>query len=233
MDYKNLSQRLHRVGELVPKDGILADIGSDHAYLPAYLIRNKQIKSAIAGEVVEGPFLSAKNLVAELDLKAYIDVRKGDGLEVLSPSDQVSVITICGMGGALIRDILARGAKGNHLTGKEMLILQPNIGERSLRIWLVEHDYQIINEDIIRENDKTYEIIVAIKSDQKVILTEKELLFGPKLVNQKSEIFLNKWQHELKQYDNILTQLQKSTKDVAPKIKEIQEKIKLIEEVLA
>lgn len=232
MDYKNLSKRLNRVGELVPDQAVLADIGSDHAYLPAYLVLNKQIKSAIAGEVVEGPFLSAKNLVAELDLNDCIEVRKGDGLAVLSPDDQVDTITICGMGGSLIKDILDRGFKGKNLTGKETLILQPNIGESTLRTWLMIHNYRITTEDIIRENEKTYEIIVAEKSNIGQTLTNKELLFGPVLLEMKNEIFVNKWEHELKQFRNILAQLEKSTKNVDEKISTVQEKIKYIEEVL-
>ncbi len=167
MDYKHLSKRLHRAGEFVPEGSKLADIGSDHAYLPAYLVMNKKIISAIAGEVVEGPYQSAKNLVAELNLSSVIDVRKGDGLAVVDPKDDVTAVSICGMGGALIRDILDRGVKGNHLTGKETLILQPNIGEPTLRTWLVNHSYHIIQEDIIRENEKTYEIIVAEKVSEK------------------------------------------------------------------
>ncbi|MEG2708380.1 MAG: tRNA (adenine(22)-N(1))-methyltransferase TrmK [Vagococcus sp.] len=233
MDYKNLSKRLHRAGEFVPKGAILADIGSDHAYLPAYLVMNKQISSAIAGEVVDGPYLSAKNLVAELNLSSMIDVRKGDGLAVLTPLDEVSAISICGMGGALIRDILDRGFHGGNLTGKETLILQPNIGEPTLRTWLVNHAYEIVKEDIIRENEKTYEIIVAEKREQIVPLSEKELLFGPKLLEQQGSVFLNKWEHEYHQFENILKQLEKSNKDVAKKIAEVETKIQLVKEVLA
>ncbi|MFW8051877.1 tRNA (adenine(22)-N(1))-methyltransferase [Vagococcus fluvialis] len=233
MDYKHLSKRLHRAGEFVPEGSKLADIGSDHAYLPAYLVMNKKIISAIAGEVVEGPYQSAKNLVAELNLSSVIDVRKGDGLAVVDPKDDVTAVSICGMGGALIRDILDRGLKGNHLTGKETLILQPNIGEPTLRTWLVNHSYHIIQEDIIRENEKTYEIIVAEKVSEKVALSEKELLFGPLLLKQQGDVFLDKWQHELKQFHNILTQLEKSTKDVSDKIAEVEQKIEFVKEVLA
>ncbi|MBO0419055.1 tRNA (adenine-N(1))-methyltransferase [Vagococcus fluvialis] len=232
MDYKHLSERLHRAGEFVPEGAILADIGSDHAYLPAYLIMNNKISSAIAGEVVDGPYLSAKNLVAELNLVDKIDVRKGDGLAVVSPEDNVTAISICGMGGSLIRDILHRGLLGNHLTGKETLVLQPNIGEPTLRTWLVNNHYEIIKEDIIRENEKTYEIIVAKKIESLMLLSEKELLFGPHLLKQQGPIFTNKWQHELKQFENILTQLEKSTKNVSEKIEEIQTKINLVKEVL-
>ena len=232
MDYKQLSKRLHRAGEFVPEGAILADIGSDHAYLPAYLIMNDKISSAIAGEVVEGPYQSAKNLVAELNLTQKIDVRKGDGLAVVSPEDNVTAISICGMGGSLIRDILHRGLLGKHLTGKETLILQANIGEPTLRTWLMNNNYEIVQEDIIFENEKTYEIIVAKKVTTKINLSEKELLFGPLLLQQKGEVFIAKWQQELKQFENILSQLKKSTKNVTERLEEVQTKIDFVNEVL-
>lgn len=232
MDYTHLSKRLHRVGELVPLDAKMADIGSDHAYLPANLVLNKKIKTAIAGEVVEGPYQSAKNLIAELNLTSVIEVRKGDGLDVIKPLDQITAITICGMGGALIRDILDRGFKNNRLTGNEVLILQPNVGEKTLRTWLNKHSYIIESEDLIRENEKNYEIIVARKTGTGERLTELELMFGPKLLQEKSDVFIQKWHHELKQFNNILIQLEKSTKDVSKKIDEVKEKIHLIQEVI-
>ncbi|MDT2847548.1 tRNA (adenine(22)-N(1))-methyltransferase TrmK [Vagococcus carniphilus] len=232
MDYTHLSKRLHRVGEFVPEGSILADIGSDHAYLPAYLVLNKRIESAIAGEVVEGPFQSAKNLVAELNLTSSIQVRKGDGLDVLKLADEVDAISICGMGGTLIKDILDRGYKNNRLSGNEVLLLQPNVGEKTLRTWLMEHSYIIIEEDIVRENEKTYEIIIAKKAEEIETLSEKELMFGPKLLNEPNDIFKNKWCHELKQLENISKQLEKSSQDVSKNQTEINKKIALIKEVI-
>ena len=232
MDYTHLSKRLHRVGEFVPEGSILADIGSDHAYLPAYLVLNKRIESAIAGEVVEGPFQSAKNLVAELNLTSSIQVRKGDGLDVLNLADEVDAISICGMGGTLIKDILDRGYKNNRLSGNEVLLLQPNVGEKTLRTWLMEYSYIIIEEDIVRENEKTYEIIIAKKAEKIETLSEKELMFGPKLLNERNDIFKNKWCHELKQLENISKQLEKSSQDVSKNQTEINKKIALIKEVI-
>ncbi len=232
MDYTSLSKRLNRVGELVPEGAVLADIGSDHAYLPAYLIINKRIKSAIAGEVVEGPFQSAKRLITELGLTSSIQVRKGDGLDVLKSSDHVDAISICGMGGSLIKDILDRGLKNNHLSGKEVLLLQPNVGEKALRTWLDKHSYKIEIEDIIYENDKTYEIIVAQKKESYDMLSETELVFGPMLLKNKSAVFISKWQDELQQLERILNQLEKSSSDVSTKLIEIKQKIALIKEVI-
>lgn len=232
MDHTKLSKRLHQAGTYIPKGAVLADIGSDHAYLPAYLYLNEKMSRGIAGEVVTGPFESAKHLVTTLGITDAIDVRLGDGLDVVSLADEVTAISICGMGGSLIRDILDRGAKGGRLSGKERLVLQPNIGEPTLRQWLVAHQYAIVAEEILEENEKRYEIIVAEKSDKPVALTPRELLFGPHLVREKSDIFKEKWQQELQQRRYVLKQIKQSDKDNRVKQAEFEEQIRMIEEVL-
>ncbi|MCQ4503552.1 tRNA (adenine(22)-N(1))-methyltransferase TrmK, partial [Vibrio parahaemolyticus] len=122
---------------------------------------------AVAGEVVKGPYESAKKQVQKNGLEKRIVVRLANGLDAIEPTDQINAITIAGMGGALIRDILEAGAKQHRLTGKERLILQPNIGEQAVRKWLQDNHYQIIAEEILEENKKIYEIIVAEKTSTK------------------------------------------------------------------
>ena len=108
MNSENLSKRLHTVASFIPKDSILADIGSDHAYLPCYAVHAGIVQKAIAGEVADGPWSSAHNQVLEEGFEQKISVRKGDGLDVLSPNE-ATCITIAGMGGTLISNILDRG----------------------------------------------------------------------------------------------------------------------------
>src|SRR5574341_1740928 len=85
MKYEKLSIRLQEVGEFVPQDAVLLDIGSDHAYLPIQLVRMGRIKSAIAGEVVQGPYDSAKSNVAAFGLSDSITVRLASGLAAFDP----------------------------------------------------------------------------------------------------------------------------------------------------
>lgn len=233
MNAKDLSNRLQKAAEFVPSAAILADIGSDHAYLPVALMLQEKISYGIAGEVVAGPYESAKRQVAKYGLEEKIAVRLADGLEAVELADQVSAITICGMGGVLIRDILQRGKAQNRLSGKERLILQPNVGERQLRQWLVAEDYQIIDEAMIEENHKTYEIIVAEKAAATPDYSAKELFFGPVLLVERSPIFIKKWQHKLSKSENILASLHQSDQDVAKKIEEVTQEIEWIKEVLA
>ncbi|MBO0453467.1 tRNA (adenine(22)-N(1))-methyltransferase [Candidatus Enterococcus murrayae] len=233
MNAKDLSLRLQKAAEFVPQDARLADIGSDHAYLPVALILQNRISYGIAGEVVEGPYKSAKKQVAKNGLENKIDVRLADGLEAVELADEVSAITICGMGGVLIRDILQRGKEKNRLSGKERLILQPNVGERQLRQWLVNEKYTITDEAIIEENNKIYEIIVADKYSEVLDYSAKELLFGPHLLIEKTPVFIEKWQHKLNKSKKILTSLHQSDQDVTEKIQEVALEIEWIKEVLA
>ncbi|MDT2760168.1 tRNA (adenine(22)-N(1))-methyltransferase [Enterococcus xiangfangensis] len=232
MNAKDLSNRLQKAAEFVPPAAILADIGSDHAYLPVALMLQEKISYGIAGEVVTGPYESAKRQVAKNGLEEKIAVRLADGLEAVELADHVSAITICGMGGVLIRDILQRGKDKNRLSGKERLILQPNVGERQLRQWLVAEGYQIVDEAMIEENHKIYEIIVAEKTKTIPDYSAEELFFGPVLLVEKSPIFIKKWQHKLSKSETILASLHQSDQDVAEKIKEVAQEIEWIKEVL-
>ena len=153
-----INKRLKLVAEYV-ENRRLADIGSDHAYLPIYLAKNNKIDYAVAGEIVEGPHkVSIKN-VQEENLVGTIDCRKAAGLDAIELSDNIEVITICGMGGKLIADILEKGKE--KLANKPNLVLQPNVGENFVREKLQELGYEITAENIIEEDGHIYEIIVA------------------------------------------------------------------------
>lgn len=232
MNQTNLSLRLEKVGDYVPDGARLADIGSDHAYLPVALMLENKISYAVAGEVVTGPFQSAEKQVAISGLTEGIQVRLADGLDAITEADKIDTITICGMGGTLIRDILERGKQHQKLKGNERLILQPNVGEATLRHWLQANHYQIIAEDILEENQKIYEIIVAEKVERPVTATEVELFFGPLLIKAQNEAFIKKWQRELKQREHVLEQLSQSSQTLTEKQEQIKTEITNIREVL-
>lgn len=231
MNSEKLSKRLSRVAQFVIKYGSkpirLADIGSDHAYLPANLALNNHIDHAIAGEVVEGPYQSAVSEVSKQGLEDIIEVRYGDGLEVVQLGDQINTVTICGMGGILIRDILQRGHQ--NLSDSHLLVLQPNMAEYQLREWLMTNNYKIIDEDIIQEGRHYYEMIVATQSDQTVNYDEEDLFFGPINLTNPPIAFLSKWQEQLVKEKYILESMSSSQTVDREKIKNQEDKIKLIE----
>lgn len=230
MDGNKLSYRLQKVAEYVPADSRLADIGSDHAYLPAYLALKGKINFGIAGEVVKGPFQNAQNEIKKENLQEIIDVRLTDGLAAVELSDEINVVTICGMGGPLICQILEEGKA--KLANHPRLVLQPNVGEKNVREWLVANNYQIIAEDILEEDKHIYEIIVAEFVDVKAELTAKELEFGPYLMKEKNEVFKHKWQKELDKIETVRVQLEKAKEKPVAKLEYLDEQVKLIEGVL-
>lgn len=213
MNANQLSKRLAAAARFVPNDARLADIGSDHAYLPVYLVKEGIIDYAIAGEVVEGPYQSAITEISEQKLTTNIEARLGDGLEVVQPEDQIDVVTICGMGGKLIAEILARGLNNQHFNQFPLLVLQPNVWEPGLRKWLLNHQYDIVAETVVAEHHKYYEIIVAKPTETPSSWTEDELLFGRFSKRTAPEDFKEKWQHVYEQYGQILSHFKETNNE--------------------
>ncbi|MDF2927081.1 MAG: tRNA ((1))-methyltransferase [Paenibacillaceae bacterium] len=156
-----LSKRLRLIAEKVEQGSRLADIGSDHALLPAFLAQQGRLASGVAGEVNPGPLAAARKQIADAGLGRLISVRGGNGLEVIAPGE-VDVITVAGMGGALIAEILEAGRRTGKLAGVARLILQPNVGEELVRRWLRNTGWMLAEETIVEEDGKIYEILVAV-----------------------------------------------------------------------
>ena len=198
-----ISKRLELVASFVSQGAVLLDVGSDHAYLPIDLVERGQIEAAIAGEVVDGPYQSAVKNVEAHGLKEKIQVRLANGLAAFEEADQVSVITIAGMGGRLIATILEEGL--DKLANVERLILQPNNREDDLRIWLQDHGFQIVAESILEEAGKFYEILVVEAGQMK--LSASDVRFGPFLSKEVSPVFIQKWQKEAAKLEFALGQI--------------------------
>lgn len=222
-----LSKRLAAVADLIPKNSIVADIGTDHAYLPIELIKNGTIKHAIASDVAQGPLNNAQSNIENFKLSDQIETRLGSGLETLTITDNVDTVVIAGMGGNLIVDLLtAAPLKFPHL------ILEPNVGEEAVRKWLTTNNYQIVNEKIVAEFDHTYEIIRADLTGIAPKLTANELKFGPLLLQQKDQLFVEKWRNRITFLEKLKIQISQSKQPNQAKISTIEQEIKQIEEVL-
>ncbi|WP_010580320.1 tRNA (adenine(22)-N(1))-methyltransferase [Liquorilactobacillus vini] len=233
MDAHHLSQRLQLVAKYVPARAFLADIGSDHAYLPVNLALNQRIKRAIAGEIVSGPYENARREIERFDLSSMVVARQADGLAAIKSAEKVDVISICGMGGASICQILTAGWEQLKKFARwPRLILQPNVGSMEVRCWLQAHSYQIIAEEILEEDGHIYEIIVADPGKSQQLLTDQQLLFGPFLLAHKDLTFQKKWSLEIKKLKRVLVQLHRAQIEPLAKEQQLQQKIKIIEGVL-
>ncbi|HZK55884.1 MAG TPA: class I SAM-dependent methyltransferase [Desulfosporosinus sp.] len=157
-----LGRRLQTVAEFVPKGARLGDIGTDHAYLPIALYETQQILKAVAVDVHEGPYQSALAAVKERHLEAVIDVRFGDGLMPLE-SDEVNVLTLAGMGGKTMLDILS--VRPDVLEAVQHLILQPQGSERAVRLALLESGWRLKAEKLVEEDHRIY-VVMAYSKDE-------------------------------------------------------------------
>ncbi|MCV3763573.1 class I SAM-dependent methyltransferase [Companilactobacillus farciminis] len=226
-----LSKRLQAVYQMVDKDTRVADIGSDHAYLPVELIETNIANFAIAGEVAKGPMSRSKEDVDKFGLSEKIDVRLGDGLAVINENDKIDTVVIAGMGGILIKDILTRATE-EQLSNVKTLVLQPNIGEPLVRHWLVENNFEIIDEDIIAEEHHVYEVIKARKVNEPVNLNEAQYLMGPVLMQKKTPTFIAKWEHKLNSFKKAVANMHNAKVIDQDKIAAMNQDIKYIEEIL-
>ena len=172
--------------EFVRPRAVVADIGTDHAYLPVFLVKNGIAARAVASDINEGPVLRAKKNVTEAKLSDKIEVLRRDGLDGYENSGVTDII-ICGMGGELIAQIL-----GNvQFTAKEgvRLILQPMTKAAELRRFLVSSGYSIIGEKLAEDDGKIYQIICAEYSGTSEPYTEAELLIGKTFDGKDGELF--------------------------------------------
>lgn len=199
MNAQKLSKRLEMVASFVPTGAIVADIGSDHAYLPCYLVHKGIATRAVAGEVVQGPYDSAVRQVRTEGLADKITVRLADGLAAVEEADGVTAVTIAGMGGPLIVSILEKHPQA--LKTVTRLILQPNIHAKAIREWAVQHGWALQDEVILEEDGKVYEVLVLQRGSMD--LTEAQTLLGPKLMNTKSAVFVDKWSREVANWQRV------------------------------
>ena len=143
-----ISKRLQCAAELTRHGAILADVGTDHAYLPIYLCLAHKVARAIASDVNEGPLLRAREHIAAWGLQDQIDTVLCDGLEEIAPFAPTDIL-ILGMGGELITDILTRAPFTKQPSVR--LILQPMTHPEVLRRFLCENGYEIVEERLVRE----------------------------------------------------------------------------------
>lgn len=160
-----LSDRLQVIADRVEKNKTMADIGTDHGFLPIYLIQSGKCKKVIATDI---SMLSLSKAIenAERILKdnKVFEARKGNGLNVLDDGEADTVV-IAGMGGKLIRDIMAADLK--HTCSFNRFVLQPRIGQGVLRKWLCENGFRIINEDVVHEGSYIPEIITVLSPSKR------------------------------------------------------------------
>jgi tRNA (adenine22-N1)-methyltransferase len=187
-----LSDRLQRMADYIEAGAVVADIGTDHAYLPTYLVQQEICQRAIASELNPGPLEAARNTVSFYRLGDRVDVREGNGLQVLRPGE-ADLLVIAGMGGLKIRDILSESP--SVLKMVKRLILQPLGGDGHLRRWLLAHGWGLADEDIVLEDGRYYVITIAEPSPSEqcgiTATPDNEVLeIGPCLIEKRHPLLI-------------------------------------------
>lgn len=224
-----ISKRLITVASFVTYGYRLVDIGTDHAYVPIYLVEKKHIPSAVAMDIRRGPLEIAKGHIREQGLCDRIEVRLSDGLEAYRQGEASSIV-IAGMGGALIEKILTRGQE--KLQGIEELILSPQSELFLVRSWLEKNKFCIDKETMLIEEGKTYTIIHAIPGTGK-IMSQAELCYGPYLLENKNLVLEKELQKEKETIHNILDKLEaEQGEHIESRRKELKKKLLQVKEAL-
>lgn len=212
---EKLPKRLKAVAAKVPPGKTVADIGTDHAMLPLYLVQSGISLRVIATDVNKGPFQKAKAVVRLQGLEDHIDIRLGNGLTVFEPGE-AEVIVISGLGGFTIVDIFEQSP--DTLKEVETLVLSPATHECEVRKWLTKNNWLITDEDLVKDQDRLYQIIVAVQdkalADCKLTthqgLTDLEYEVGPIIIGEKHPLLKEYLETKLKKYEKAVEGLQHS-----------------------
>ncbi|BAF59094.1 MAG: SAM-dependent methyltransferase [Pelotomaculum sp.] len=199
----SLAKRLAALAEYVPAGSVAADIGTDHAGLPVYLVEEGICPKVIATDLNEGPFRSARRMVEMHKLEDRIDLRQGDGLKPLKPGE-AEVLIVAGLGGRTVKEILA--ASPGVLRQAKRLILQPMGGCGELRAWLAENGWRISDEKLVEDEGIIYNIMVAEPGREEVpdpLLLE----LGPRLLEKKDPLMRRYLEEISGRYERALSAL--------------------------
>lgn len=224
-----LSKRLQAVARLVTPGSRLADVGTDHGYVPIWLFEQGKILSAIAMDLRKGPLERAREHIQMHGLDAHIETRLSDGLDKLLPGEADSIV-IAGMGGMLVVKILSQGQKV--LSSVKELILQPQSDLDAVREYLHRTGFVIVKEDMIFEDGKYYPMMKAVHGDN---TDDRKIwfLYGRLLLENRHPVLKSYLE---KEYDGCCKLLEKlsrtSTEAAKHRCEELSEKKLLIEEAL-
>lgn len=205
---QELSKRLFVVADMVDQGSVVADIGTDHAYIPIYLIQQGICKKAIAMDVNKGPLERAKAHIAEYGLKEQIATRLSDGLNQIS-EEEADTYVMAGMGGPLMVTILKN--RMDLLQKGKTLVLQPQSEIWKIREFLVRNQYEIIQEEMFLDMGKTYVAMKAVKSKKKVpSYTKAQYIFGKLLLAHLNPELFRYLQKQKKVYEDLVYKLNQS-----------------------
>lgn len=216
-----LSKRLNAVAKLAGKCRCVADIGTDHGYIPIYMIQQNLAQSAVAMDVNKGPLERASQNIKSYRMEKSITTRLSDGMAELK-EEEADCVIIAGMGGLLTIRILEAGR--TVLQTVDTLVLQPQSEIGQVRIWLSEHGYRITDEDMVLDDGKYYPMMRAEHGEQEA-WTEQEYAFGKYLIQKRNPVLKEFLKKEERLCREILNSLDgKSGEHIEKRRAEVEER---------
>ncbi len=228
---RELSKRLYAIASLIDRGAIVADIGTDHGYLPIYLLEQGICQKAIAMDVRLGPLERARTHIKEHNLSEYIETRLSNGMKELNQGEADTVI-LAGMGGRLILDILE--AKKEEPLLFHAYIIQPQSEVPFVRKCLQERGYEIRAEKMVEEGGKYYPIIKARKG-QMDWEREIDFRYGKFLLERKDPVlymYLQKQRGKVREIERKIKKGAQENKKIKRRLAELLEEKKTIKEAL-
>ena len=227
-----LSKRLKRIAEHVDKCESVADIGTDHGYIPIYLVKEGICKKAIASDINKGPIEKAKVNVAFEGVSDKVKWLLGPGLNPLKVGE-VNGVILAGMGGNLTRDILL--ADMDKVKKYDFIILQPAQNPEVLREFLYKNDYEIIDEDLIKDEGRFYELFkVKYNENSEKLVFEDELEYevSPLLREKGHPLFKEFIEEKINRCETILSFIKEDTEAAKKRKSDLEEKINKLKGML-
>jgi len=199
-----LSSRLLKIASMVEDCECLADIGTDHAYIPILLIKEERCERAIASDINKGPIIKAEKNIAEKGLKGKIECRLGGGLKTIKPYEADAAV-IAGMGGNLIRDIINDDMEV--FKSLSYCIAQPVQNPEILRQYIYNMGFTILDEELAIEDNKFYEIIKLNFNNVKEKIEPIYYEVGKKLFEKGHYLLKDFINYKLDKYNSINNKL--------------------------
>lgn len=212
-----LNKRLKAITELIEPCEVLMDVGSDHGFLPLYLLLNKKIKHAIIGEINQGPLEQAKKNFRDY-ANLSVSYLLSDGLK--QNNQKLDAVVIAGVGYETIEHIILQDIE--QFKSISQILIQSNTKNDQLRQFLNDNHFSIIDESIVKDRKYFYPVIKVKYDQNKQLLNKSEILFGPILIQKNTDIFK----------DYLLFQKGIEEKILVAQKKESSEKILMINKLL-
>ncbi len=224
-----MSARLKLIAGFVTEGYVVADIGTDHGYIPIWLIKADRIPRAIAMDIGKGPLERAQENIKQYGYEDRIETRLSDGLKELRENEADSVV-IAGMGGPLIVSLLEAGKTALN-TVKE-LILSPHTDIYLVRHYLIENGYDIVREEMVYDMGKYYTVMKAVHTEDKRVKSlydrdKYNYIYGRLLLMERSSVFMGFIKNEKDKLSVIFENLSRS-EGADEKKQEIRERLKYI-----